>query len=559
MPKLVSRTLREVTIRRRLGAGLCLAAALLAGLLWPSGTGARRPAAATDSLVILHTNDLHSWLMPFRQENGTEVGGAAARAALIGRERSRPGEVMLLDAGDVFEGTPFFNYFGGVPDYRSMSAMRYDVGTLGNHDLALGPRGWLHARPDARFDILCANLFGAAESTWAKNGAAVPRGARDGARWVGGEKVPGQAPLRYLAQPYVLRTTRSGVRVAIFGLMTKEFSGIAPVRDNRGVAVGDPIKAARLLVPELRRQADLVVALTHMGVDADSVLVSRVPGIDVVIGGHSHTPLQRPIRVFNGLNKNGWNGAVIAQAGSRGQYVGRTVIYFDGRSPVRFSGSLLPVRPASGRDAAVAALLAPYADSIETAMSRPVFQNPARVPSSGTRDGETALGDFVADVIASAGEADVGLINSGGIRAAIPAGEVTVGDIWTTLPFDNRIVVVTMPGWQLRELLAFAAGRLGKGGFLQVSGVKFVIARRSAAYVRVGDEIIDSNREYRVATVDYLYYGGDGYTIFQKAGPAEETGILLHDAAVRFLRENPDYEFRKQGRMIWEGSMPGFR
>jgi 2',3'-cyclic-nucleotide 2'-phosphodiesterase (5'-nucleotidase family) len=467
--------------------------------------------------------------------------------------------VLLLDAGDVFEGTPFFNYFHGVPDYRSMSAMRYDLGTLGNHDLALGPQGWTRARPDADFDLISANLFGAAESAWAKQGSLVPREARSGARWVGGKKVPDQAALHYLAPPYVIRTTRSGIRVAIFGLLTKDFSRIAPVRANEGVAVGDPIKVARLLVPELRRQADLVVALSHMGVDADSVLVSRVSGIDVVIGGHSHTALHDPIRVFNGLNENGWNGSAIAQAGSRGQYLGRTVIYFDGHHPIRFSGSLLPILPASGQDPAVAALLRPYADSIDAKMSGPVFKNPSRVPSSGTRDGETALGDFVADVLRAATGADVGLINSGGIRAPLPAGEVTVGDVWTTLPFDNQIVVVTMPGWQLRQLLAFSAARLGKGGFLQVSGVKFVIARNTATYVRVGDEIIDSNRSYRVATVDYLYYGGDGYTLFEKAGAPDNTGILLRDAAVQFLRDNPDYRFEKDGRMIWEGSMTGFR
>jgi len=94
---------------------------------------------------------------------------------------------------------------------------------------------------------------------------------------------------------------------------------------------------------------------------------------------------------------------------------------------------------------------------------------------------------------------------------------------------------------------------------LQISGAQFVIARNSAAYVRDGGEIIDSNRTYRVATVDYLYSGGDGYTIFQKAGPAEETGILLRDASVRFLRDHPDYRFEKQGRMIWEGSMSVIR
>jgi 2',3'-cyclic-nucleotide 2'-phosphodiesterase (5'-nucleotidase family) len=289
-------------------------------------------------------------------------------------------------------------------------------------------------------------------------------------------------------------------------------------------------------------------------VEAERALAAKVPGIDVIIGGHSHTALSHPIRVFNGLNENGWDGTAVAQAGYYGEYLGRTVVYFEDRRPVRFSGALLPVLPAEGEDPVVESLLRPYRDSIEVAMSSPVFRSPERVPSTGLRDGETALGDFVADVIRDAAGADVGLINSGGIRAAIPAGEVTVGDVYTVLPFDNRIVVVSMPGWQLRELFDFTASRLGKGGFAQISGAKYVIHGTRSAYVRVGGEILDSNREYRVATVDYLYYGGDGYTIFKKTSGVEQTGILLREAAVRFLRRNPGYPFQKEGRIVWEGS-----
>jgi 2',3'-cyclic-nucleotide 2'-phosphodiesterase (5'-nucleotidase family) len=520
---------------------------------------AGRERAPTDSLVILHTNDIHSWLAPFEREDGAQAGGAAARAALVARERRGAKNTLLLDAGDVFQGTPYFIFFRGVPDYRTMSAMRYDLGTLGNHDLDLGPIGWLQARPDARFDLVSANVFAAAESSWARTGPEVPREARRGARWIGGKKVPKDAALSYLAPPYAMRTTRSGIRIAIFGLVTKDLSRIAVVPPNRGVAVGDPVAVTRQLLPRLRREADLVIAVSHMGVKADSMLAIRVPGIDVIIGGHSHTRLYHPIRVRNGPTKNGWAGTVIAQAGWRGEYLGRTVIYFDGARPIRFNGSLLPVGPSGGEDPEVAALLRPYTDSMSVRISRPVFLSPEWIPATGLRQGETPLGDFVADVLREAGDADVGFMNSGGIRAPIPAGQVTVGDVYSTLPFSNRIVVVTMPGWQLRELFDFTAARLGKGGFAQISGAKYVIHGTRSSYVRVGGEILDSNRSYRVATVDYLYDGGDGYTLFSKAGPAQETGILLRDAAVEFLLAHPDYRFEKQGRIVWEGSMRPFR
>jgi 2',3'-cyclic-nucleotide 2'-phosphodiesterase (5'-nucleotidase family) len=409
--------------------------------------------------------------------------------------------------------------------------------------------------------FVCANVFVAAESSWAEGRPDVPATVRRGARWIGGKRVADKAPLRYLTSPYHYEGVRhaggSPSRIAFFGLMTRDLTSIVSTRPNAGVAVGDPVAIAKALVPKLRREADVVVCLSHMGLDADRELAERVPGIDVIIGGHSHIALKRPILVNNGT-PNGYHGTVIAQAGSRGEYLGRTVLYTENDRPVRFAGKLLSVRPADGEAYRVAALLRPYADSISAAMSKPVFQTKVRIPSSSLREGETPLGNFVADVMRDAVNADIALINSGGIRAALPAGTVTVGDVYSVLPFDNRIVVIPMPGWRVRELLDFAGRRIGKGGFGQVSGVSFVIKGDRAGNIRVNGELIDSNRTYRVATVDYLYDGGDGYTIFGKAGPAEETGILLRDAAIQFLAEHPDYEFRKEGRIVWEGSMRGF-
>lgn len=522
-----------------------------------TGAGAHRGAPPLDSLILLHSNDTHARLMPFPADDGERVGGAAARAALIERERRRPGRTLLLDAGDVFQGTPYYNFFRGVPDYRAMSLMAYDAGALGNHDLDDGPAAWQRASAHARFEILSANVFGAAESSWAKSGGEVPAPDRHGSHWIGGQRVPDGAPLRYLTHPFVIRDV-GGRTVALFGLTTEEVTHIVAVGPNGGVAVADPVAVARRLVPELRRKADLVICLSHLGLDTDRELARRVSGIDVIIGGHSHTRLDRPILVPN-ATPNGYHGTAIGQASYRGEFLGRIALYFEGGHLSRYSGQLLRVRPAEGEDPRVAALLRPYADSIEGAMSQVVFHSPARIPSSRLREGETPLGNFVADVIRDAAGADIAIINSGGIRAAIPAGSVTVGDVYSTLPFDNRIVAVPMPGWRVRELLDFAARRIGKGGFAQVSGVAFVIRSDRATYVRVNGKPLDSDRIYRVATVDFLYEGGDGYTGFAKAGPAEKTGVLLRDAAVQFLRRHPEYRFRKEGRIVWEGSSEGLR
>jgi 5'-nucleotidase/UDP-sugar diphosphatase len=535
----------------------------LALILGPPGSYAREAtppsraeSSVLDSLVVFHTNDTHAQLMPYTAKGGPPAGGAAARAALLGRVRgSDRARTLLLDAGDVFQGTPYFTFYRGRPDYTLMTRMAYDAGILGNHDLDDGPAAWRRAASEARFPLLSANLFGAAESSWAL-GDEVSAEDRKGARWIGRMKVSEGARLRYLTQRFTVMTLPSGLRVAIFGLVTGDVTTIVAVKPNAGVAVGDPIAVARRLVPVLRNQADVVIAVTHLGVDVDRKLAERVPGIDLIVGGHSHTPLQKPILIHN-ATPNGYDGTVIVQAGSRGVYLGRIALYLKGRTPTRYAGALLPVKPSDGEDASVLSYLKPLADSMSVLVDRAVFETTDAIPSSGLRDGETPLGNFVADVARDVGHAEVGIVNSGGIRAPIPRGRVTAGDIYSVVPFDNEVAVVMMPGWQLRQLLDFGARRLGKGGFPQVSGVSFTIRGDRATDIKVNGRVLESDRVYRVATIDFLIGGGDGYTIFAKAGEPERTGIFLRDGAVDFLQRNQSYQFRKDGRIRWEGAMRG--
>ncbi len=519
-------------------------------------------AAGPDSIVLFHTNDVHSHLEPFsrgrgeRRGDGEPRGGAAARAALLARERKGLAASLTLDAGDVFEGTAYYNFFRGVPDYRAMSAMGYDAGEMGNHELSHGPAGWLRVRGEARFPLLCANLFVPADSAWAAGLAAAPPALCRGARWIGGEPVAEGTRLRMLAEPSVERTV-GGRRIAILGLITGETVSIVGSRAR--VAVADPLAVAALLVPELRRQADVVIVLSHLGLDDDRRLASHVPGIDVIVGGHSHTLLEKPIVVLQGENRNGYHGTAIVQAGSNGEWLGRAVLHFEGSTLRRVTGSVLPVRPSDGEDAEVAGLLAPYRDSIATYMDRPVFHLPQAVTLAGMRDADTPLGNFVADALREAGKADLAIQNVGGIRAGLPAGTVTVGDLYACLPFDNDVVTVRMEGWQVRQLLDFAASRMGTHGFIQVSGVRFAARRGRAAEIFVGGQILDGNRTYRVATIDYLYGGGDGFVQFKKAGPAENTGLAQRESAIDFLRRHPDYQFKKDGRIRWQGSGEALR
>jgi 2',3'-cyclic-nucleotide 2'-phosphodiesterase (5'-nucleotidase family) len=522
------------------------------------GAGLSPPRPAVDSLVILHTNDIHSHLLPFHRSEDVLVGGAAARAVRIERERQRTPDLLLLDAGDIVQGTPVYNLFRGVPETRAMSQMRYDAVALGNHDLDDGPAPWVALRRYAGYPVLSANVFAAADSSWAAGLVEDPPDqVRRGARWIGGKAVPTVAPLRFLAKPYVILPWR-GKKIAVLGLTTERLVNIVRISANRGVAVSDPVAAARWYVPRLREKADYVIALTHLGVDDDLELARRVPGIDLIVGGHSHTRLDSARFAGTGTAP-GLPGVPIVQTGAWGDRLGRSVLYLAGGRPAGFSYELLRVRPDEGEDPSIAALLRPVADSVTATMGATIYESEGRVPTPRREDVETAIGNFAAEVLREAAGADIGIMNTGGIRAPIPRGPVTVADIYSTFPFDNTIVIVPMLGSDVRRLLDFVARRIGKSDFAQVSGVRFTVSGDYATDIRVNGKRLDEDRVYRVATIDFLFEGGAGYTMFRAAGTVEPTGIFQHDAAVSYLRRHPRYEFRTDGRIVWEGSTKGLR
>jgi 5'-nucleotidase/UDP-sugar diphosphatase len=547
-----------------------------AGSASAAGGGA---AGRVDSLVILHTNDVHSHLDPFEVRGGATVGGAAARASLIARERARGGRVLLLDAGDLVQGTPYYNAFHGEPDHRILDLLGYDAIALGNHDLDEGADAWRERAAKTKTPILSANVFvkvpdpmppssaGGASMVGPIVEAAVQRGAK----WIGGGSVPEPSDLLYLARPYVI-LERDGLKIAILGLTTYSLDTIVSPGKNQGVAVGDPVAAARYFVPRLRRQADIVIALTHLGVEDDRRLVAQVPGIDLVVGGHSHTPLFRPVLASAPAGRV----TPIAQAGSWGRWLGRTTLRWGGDHLTSASGRLIEVSPSDGEDPEVKRVVDSYRSRLGPELERAVYRSPARVEMTGLDDPDHPLGNFVADVMRDATGADVAIMNAGGIRAPLPAGEVRERDILSMLPFENQIVVVSLSGSELRALLDRLAARLGKGGFGHVAGLSYVVQGGRANDVRLwarsdstagawrgrsaGAGVpLDGNRIYRVATIDFLTVGGDSFDELRDAATKEPTGTNLPEAADAFLRAHPDYRFAKDGRVQWRGSGESLR
>ncbi len=242
------------------------AAALSLALPWDVSAGS---SIDRETLVILHTNDVHSRIDPFPADHPRYAGqgGAEARARLISAYRKQYKHVLLFDAGDIFQGTPYFNLYKGEPEIKLMSAMGYDAATLGNHDFDLGLEGFSAQWPHANFDLICSNYE-------------FRNGAMDG--------IPVDSNI-YKRGPY---------QVGVFGLGI-ELKGLVPGALYGETVYRDPIEVARQKVQDLRKKGcDLVVCLSHLGYDyrsgkvSDRMLARECPGIDLIVGGHTHSFLE---------------------------------------------------------------------------------------------------------------------------------------------------------------------------------------------------------------------------------------------------------------------------
>jgi len=274
-------------------------------------------------ISILHTNDTHSQIdpLPANDKLYPDKGGVARRATLVKRVRKENPHTLLIDAGDVFQGTPYFNFYKGEVEYKSMSLIGYDVVTLGNHDFDNGVNGLVAAMKFANFDFVSSNYD--------------VRGT----------------PLEGRVKPYVVRVI-GGVRVGLFGLGISPVNLITP-ENFKGVKYNDPVKAAREVVDTLRRRerCTLVVGMSHLGYYpearegqiGDTQVAAQVDGIDFIASGHTHTFMKQPV-----LTKTPSGGnTVIFQVGRSGIYVGRVDLKLRAGEVVASAGRLLDLRDES--------------------------------------------------------------------------------------------------------------------------------------------------------------------------------------------------------------------
>jgi len=473
--------------RRGVARRALLARLALAALLPLAASVAGVPRSL--HLTVLHTNDLHGHLLPFDQENpalwrgeARGVGGAARRATLIRRLRaSARNPVVVIDAGDVFTRGPLAIRYRGLADIEALNATGYDLACIGNNEFkardAIEQNDASGAQSDllqvvkrSRFPWLCANVTD-------------ERGA-----------------LLEGVQPYVVREF-DGVRVGFLGLTAPRSAGYP---QTRGLRFAGPVESARTWVPRARAFCDVLIAVTHIGVELDRALAASVPGIDAIVGGDSHTILTAPLVVTSPDGRT----VPIVQAGEFGAALGRLDLHFergaDGWRLASHRGELLPVTARLPADRAVERALAPYL--------RPTLVPAGRLESVGTTRDErmAATTRALVEALRHGTTADVAMNPAGaGMFEPFPGERVTVYDVYAAMPFRNRVVVADLTAGELARLVAAKPGPTSPPTL----------------------PAFPADRAVRVALVDYVAVSAYGL-------PAErlrDTGVEVQEATLRWL------------------------
>lgn len=446
-------------------------------------------------IIIVHTNDTHG-----RVEAGTGMGFARINSKIKELKENNPGRVLVLDAGDTLHGQTILSISEGESMVEIMNLIGYDAMAAGNHDFNYGQDRLLELEGLANFPILAANVLKA-----------------DGTP---------------LLTPYIIKEL-AGVKVAIFGLATPETLYKTHPDNVQGLTFKDPVATAGEMVKELKDKADVIIALSHLGLDEGSEVKSsdiaaQVKGIDIIIDGHSHTVIDGGMKV---------NNTTITQAGEYAKYVGIVDLKVGDDKKVSISAQLLDMEEADliPEDQQVLDLLAEIKEENSVITSEVVGNTDIKLDGerNHVRSNETNLGNLIADAMKAVANADIALTNGGGIRASINIGEITKGEIITVLPFGNFVVSKEVSGADIMLALenGFSKYPAYDGRFPHISGMRVVFNPTKpegsrVVEVCVGNAPLDVNRTYKLATNDFLAAGGDQYTVFADNEVLGEFGTL---------------------------------
>ena len=504
-------------------------------------------AAAEYKLTILHTNDFHSRFEPIskydsgcREGDNAEgkcFGGSARLVTAIAEARSRSNNSILVDGGDQFQGSLFYTYYKGKVAAEMMNRMGYDGMTVGNHEFDDGPevlRGFMDA---VDFPVLMSNADVSNEPALAG----------------------------VLRKSTVIE--RAGEKIGLIGLTPEDTDELASPGKN--VRFSDPVAAVQGEVDRLTADGvNKIIVLSHSGYGVDQKVAAETTGVDVIVGGHSNTYLSNVSDRASGPYPTMVNGVAIVQAYAYGKFLGELNVTFDDAGTlVSATGEPLVMDGTVSEDSATVARVGELAKPLDEIRNKVVAAAASKVEGdrSVCRVQECQMGNLVADAMLDRVKdqgVTIAIANSGGLRASLEPGEVTMGQVLTVLPFQNTLSTFEITGAGLVEALENGVSQVEevKGRFPQVAGLKFTWDQSVAPNEgRVTDVMVDHgdgfspikpDHTYLVVTNNYVRNGGDGYRMF--AGDdknAYDFGPDLADVTAEYLAAHSPYQPYVDGRI----------
>ena len=511
------------------------------------------------TLVIFHTNDIHGRAVD-NVEKG-EIGYARYKTILdLAEDEFGDTNVLAFDAGDALHGTNFATLSKGESIVRLMNMVGIDAMACGNHEFNYGKDRLKELEALANFPIMAVNVL----------------------------KEDGEAFFNTNSQIFEVFTGHAEsdpAKFGVIGVATPETKVKAHPKYTEGLTFGageeeDDIDALAALVQD--RIDDLyvdgvngIILLTHLGVDESSgdltskELISRIEGVQIVIDGHSHTEYEKGLWLEDANNQ----GVLLVQTGSHFNNIGKVTIEFDAATGAPAENGvkveLLSFEdveailddadevPDPGVEKMIADITAQNEKFLQTVIGETATLLDGE--RAHVRAGETNLGNLITDAMLEASGADVVLTNGGGIRASIAAGEITMDDALTVLPFGNQVTVIKVTGQDILDALAFGAKSYpeASGGFPHVAGMTYTIMITDEGKfagigeVKVGGKPIDPAKEYTLATNDFLASGGDGYVMFGGKEQVTLLGMMLDIFVdkIKELSEDGPFTVEKDGRL----------
>lgn len=458
------------------------------------------------TITVLGLSDYHSHAAPFYSEGRPGQGGIARAVAFL-REARKDGRTLVLSGGDTLnEGTPVWSDEHRCVEWPWLDGL-VDAMALGNHELDYGAAVFEACRRSVRYPVLAANLVGP----------------------------DGHPLLTAGGKPYLVREV-GGVKIGAFAVAGPDFGRLVAAEDlPPGTRFLDPVEAARRVVAALREQEGVaaVVLFGHQHRQDDEALVRAVPGIDLVLGTHSH--YKSPLRQVEGTS------TYYISPFQYLTYIARVRLTFAGGRLDAVEGELVPVDPSLPEDASVAAKVQALARELREKRPdrfRVLGRANVLLGDEGATTGESLIGNWATDVLRRAAGTHVFVSTASSFRAALPAGDVTVEDFYAAIPYKNRLVTTEMTGAELVDLVRLSAEKAGSDGFSQQSGMRYarksdggfaVEVLRDPARPELGYAPVEPTAVYRVGTTDFQALVASGYReLFARASRLTRTELDAH-------------------------------